>query len=86
MERPPVASTRAGAVKSPDWVVTRKPSGFSTAEMRWPQRRSTPTASASASSMATMARAEPSQKSWPSVFSWKAMPCLRTIPMKSCWV
>jgi len=38
--------------------------------MRCPRRRSTPAAWHSASSIMTIARAEPSQNSWPRVFSW----------------
>ena len=61
MESPPVASTRAGAVKTPELVSTLKPSGLETFVTVCPNLRSTPPPAHSCSSMATMARADPSQ-------------------------
>ena len=59
----PVASTTHDASKSPWFVTTRKRSDFSTDAIRWFVRTSTPTAAHSADSIATICRAEPSQKS-----------------------
>ena len=86
IDKPPVASTSDCEVNAPWSVATVKWSALSMPVMRCATFTSTPAAAHSASSMATICRAEPSQKSWPSVFSCQAMRCLPTRAMKSCWV
>ena len=71
--------------RCPDPVSTRNRSErLDLGNAMQPSRRSTtPAASHSASSMATIARAEPSQNNWPSVFSWLGMPWRATRAQKS---
>ena len=63
------AKDKAEALKSPQLVATPKPSPRETSVTVWPSLMSTPPCRHSVTSMATTARAEPSQNSCPSVFS-----------------
>jgi len=70
IDNPPLASTSASASTGPRSVSIRNRSGFSIAVTLVSSQIWTCTAAHSASSIARISRAEPSQNSWPRLRSW----------------
>ncbi len=83
IDNPPLARTNDAASTATPPTVTRNAIPREISPTLWPTRTTAPAAAHSASSIATICRAEPSQNNCPSVFSCQAIRCFSTSPTKS---